>query len=213
MAGLSVARGVFNESLPLKDGAFFLDKENNILYIKNDTGWTKVYSDSPVFKQVIAQKENEQTNLQATGLTIQKKVDDVWTDIGVVTSINGDFFIANSEVKLNVALPTDSVTYHLTSDTLDNNATNSKNIIFTGEIIDDVTHISEKAFNGSIEIPAESLTGDIALYTKATGLDIQGTSVTKDGTTSMAVSSYNELASTDWGLTEEQIASNIFKEV
>ncbi len=52
MSDITVARGFYKDTLPLKDGTLFFDKENDEEYIKKDSSWVKLHSPYPEYKTV-----------------------------------------------------------------------------------------------------------------------------------------------------------------
>ena len=142
---------------------------------------------------------------------------------GSITDELGNTVITTSDTdpQVLISLPEGGYVYHLDSNILDNLNQNSKAINANGTFETELTPLGSKHFDGGIEIPRSSTINDICFLTDSSSIQLKGNKLKYDGTTGDNADSedigrlYNEKIeqsiSTDWGLTEEQLNSDIFK--
>lgn len=182
-------------------------------------GTTYIYDNNATVK-------TERLELSSNGITLQKKVNNTWQNIGYVNlDADGNMFITNESnitelPKLNSQMPYGSVVYHLDTTLTDMNdlyvdQNNSKNLVFDGttaNLIDMNAVQSNRVFEKEIQIPTVS--DDFCFWVKKQ-FTIGEKRISYNGTSVSAqtdlVKAFNDNASTSWGLTSAQVSANLAK--
>lgn len=157
---------------------------------------------------------NRRLKLLASGMIAETKINNVWTLAGKITIDSaGNMIITNSEncPALYTPAPDDSYIYHLTSNLLDTTGQNTKLLSSDGSYIEDKAPTQENVFNGTIEIPSSSATGDICFFSTADDVGIKGTTAKGIPVCAMTAEECNDFVETSSaGLTEAQVAQRLF---
>lgn len=140
---------------------------------------------------------------------------------GLNSSLIGEYSISVPEAEIiikstNTIVSSTSTIYHLDgTDTDVSSDTNTKSIVVSGTYAEDSSPLTDgkEALTGSITIPSDSATGTVSFFSNSSGIKVGYSGLSYDGTVTNSVSStFNNNASTDWGLTEEQINANLASE-
>lgn len=199
------------------------------------TGMTDAEGNSSRLGTYIYDSTDSTRRMELTpyGINIQSGTDskgdgniDTWDTVGsCIIDSNNNLFITNTKgasaiPKVATFVPDDSTAaiYHLDTDTAAKTITGSGNpagLLFSGSIeTANGTPIREDIgiFSGEIKKDFAGDAKDLAFLTKSNVIEVGGNLVgVDDGSLDSRKNEWNSLAADGWGLTDEQIATKLFR--
>ena len=156
---------------------------------------------------------NRRMKLSADGISMENYAGGIWTTISKVIideQLNLTVTNSNELPDKAVGVNSDCNVYHFNTGVLDEKGKDSENLNLTSIIDSTENYITEGSVVGSYSGEISKVTDkkQVVILNKGDFIEVGQKKVNTDGTVE---DTWNSLASSDWGLTDEQLAEGVFK--